>query len=176
MDDWMLREALGFTDDDLVANRAGTLGPSQLARPAASARRDPRNLVVGGVFVVGLLITVAFILPKYLPQARGVEQYLPVIALVLILIGLDSFLRMMRRRLKASPNQQVLSVEGVVARSTTTPMSGTGVMPTYRMSIGPVTFAFSSPEPLRAFVDGKRYRGYYLGGTSPNLISAEQVS
>ena len=177
MADSTLHEALNFTDDDLAANRAGRLGPSQQGRPArAMGATRTRNLLVGGVFGVGLLLTVAFILPQYVPLSRNVVQYIPVVVLILVFIALDRFLAAMRRRRRvANLDQPVLSVEGTITRSSTVPMSGTGVLPTYQMSIGPVTFAFAGPEPMRPFVDGKRYRGYYISGAVPTLISAEPV-
>jgi hypothetical protein len=176
MVDWTLQEALNFTDEDLVANRAGKLGPSQQGRLATTTGRSQMNLVVGGVFVAGLLLTVAFVLPQYLPFSRSFLQYVPIVVVLLVIVGLDMFLASMRRhRRVARLDQPVLLVEGAVTRSSTAPMSGIGVLPTYRMSIGPVTFAFASPEPMRAFVNSKRYRGYYVSGAVPTLVSAEPV-
>jgi hypothetical protein len=175
MVDSTLQEALNFSDEDLVANRAGKLGPTQQGR--VTKRRGPStNLVVGGVFAVGLLVTLAFILPQYVPLARNVVQFVPVVVLILVFIGLDRFLASLRRRRReALLDQPVLSVEGAIERSSTAPMSGTGVLPVYRMSIGPVTFSFSGPEATRPFVNGRRYRGYYVSSPVPTLVSAEPV-
>jgi hypothetical protein len=174
MADAMLQQALNFTDDDLAANRAGRLGPSQRGRNTGSATGRMTKFAVAGVFIVGVLLTVAFILPQYVPASRGFLQFVPVIVLIAIAVVLERFLAYLRRRRQTpQADQRVLSVEGAIARTTTTPMSGTGVLPEYRMSIGPMTFAFAGPEPMRPFVDGTRYRGYYLPGTAPTLLSAE---
>jgi hypothetical protein len=49
------------------------------------------------------------------------------------------------------------------------------LMPMFRLTVGKVTFPLSSQQQLDGFVDGANYRCYYVKGTLPVLISAEEL-
>jgi hypothetical protein len=64
MADGALQAALNFTDDDLVANRAGRLSPTQQTRMTkAQGQGQIGNIVFGIVFVVILAAIALFVLP-----------------------------------------------------------------------------------------------------------------
>jgi len=176
MADPTLREALNFTDEDLAANRSGKLGPTQQGRMTKSkGRSQVVNLVSGAVFVVIMIVIAAYVLPMYLtgPAASAA----PIIVVVLIVVvGIIAFTIVRGRRKLARLDGAVLMTEGVAsARHGMAPMSGGAMMPMYRLSVGNVTFALATPEPMRAFTNGKLYRAYYVQGTLPVLVSAEPV-
>jgi len=176
MADPTLHEALNFTNDDLVANRAGKLGPTQQARLTKSkGRSQVVNLISGAVFLVIIIVIAVYVLPMYLtgPAASAA----PIIVIVLIVVaGIIAFTIFRSRRKLARLDGAVLMTEGEAStRTGMAPISGGAMMPMYRLSIGTVTFALATPEPMRAFTNGHLYRGYYVQGTLPILVSAEPI-
>ncbi|MEO8261475.1 MAG: hypothetical protein ABI566_02805 [Pseudolysinimonas sp.] len=176
MADPTLQEALEFTDDDLVANRAGKLGPTQQGRMTTTKGRSQLvNLISGAVFLIIMAVIAAYVLPMYLtgPAASAA----PIIVVVLIVVvGIIGFTSIRSRRKLARLDGAVLMTEGEAsARSGMAPISGGAMMPLYRLSVGKVTFALATPEPMRAFTNGAHYRAYYVQGTLPILVSAEPI-
>jgi hypothetical protein len=45
----------------------------------------------------------------------------------------------------------------------------------HRLTVGGVTFPIPSGDQLAAFTAGRRYRVYYVKGTLPMVVSAEQM-
>jgi hypothetical protein len=178
MSDPTLQAALNFTDDDLVANRAGKLGPTQQGRMTKTKGvSQVTNLIFGAVFLVIIVVIAVYVLPQYLSSSVG-AQAVPIIVGVLILVLLIIALTIFRSRRKLGRlDGAVLMTEGEAsARQGLAPISGGAMMPMYRLSVGKVTFALATPEPMRAFTNGKQYRAYYVQGTLPILVSAEPVA
>lgn len=176
MADLTLQEALEFTDEDLAANREGRLGPTQQGRlTKTKGRSQVMNIVTGAVFLVIVMVIAVYVLPTYLTGPAA--QAAPIIVAVLILVVLIMGFTVWRSRRKLSRlDGAVLSTTGEAsARQGMTPISGGRMMPMYRLSIGEVTFALSTPEPMQAFVNGDQYRAYYVRGTLPVLVSAEKL-
>lgn len=176
MADPTLQQALNFTDEDLVANRAGRLGPTQQGRMTKTrGRSQVTNLIFGAVFLVIMVVIAAYVLPNYLTGPASSAA--PIIVVVLIVVvGIIAFTIFRSRRKLTRLDGAVLMTEGEAsARQGLAPVSGGAVLPMYRLSIGKVDFALATPEPMRAFVNGKHYRGYYVQGTLPILMSAEEV-
>jgi hypothetical protein len=69
----------------------------------------------------------------------------------------------------------VLTVEGVANTRARAFAGEDTVDMIFRLSIGKMTFAVPGPQQLDAFEDGKTYRGYYVKGTLPILVSAEAL-
>jgi uncharacterized membrane-anchored protein len=97
-----LQSAFDFTDDDLVANRAGRLSPTQQARMSKrGGRAQIANLVFGAMFLVILVIIAIVVLPGVLaPQPAGSSAVSPgIIALVLVgVLGVVVFSLLRTRR------------------------------------------------------------------------------
>jgi len=181
MADAALQAALDFTDDDLVANRAGRLSSAQQARMTKTQGQGQiANIVFGIIFVV-IIAVIAFIVlpPLFAPQPEHSSAIPPgiiilVVIVVLGIIGL-SFLRT-RRKLRGVTGA-VLMAEGEAKGNikATGNVEDAGMMMMYRVKVGSITFAVSRPDQVAAFHDGARYRAYYVKGTLPILVSAEAV-
>jgi len=181
MADGALQAALNFTDDDLVANRAGRLSPAQQTRMnKMQGQSQVANIVFGIIFVLILIGIAIFVLPPlFAPQpahSSAVPPGIIVIGVVVVLaIIVFSFLRS-RRKLRGV-NGAVLATEGEAKGNVkaTGNVDQGGLMMMYRIKVGSVTFAVSRPDEVAAFQDGARYRAYYVQGTLPILISAEPL-
>ncbi|MCU1417046.1 MAG: hypothetical protein JWP32_1220 [Schumannella sp.] len=174
MADAALEAALKFTDEDLVANRAGRLGPTQQGRMTTmKGRSQVVNLAFGAVFLVVIVAIAAYVLPNYLTGAAASAAPI-IVVVVIVVIGLMAFTFFRSRRKLGRMDGAVLMTEGEASgRMGMAPVADSAVLPVYRLSVGKVTFALSTPEPLQAFTNGKRYRAYYVQGTLPILVSAE---
>jgi hypothetical protein len=176
-----LNTAFDFTDDDLVANRAGRLSPAQQARMSKlRGRAQVANLVFGAVFVVILVVIAIIVLPGVLaPQPAGSSAVPPgIIALVLAgVLGVIVFSVFRSRRKLQGVAGAVLTTEGEAkTRSGSVEVGdGAGEAAVYRLTVGSVTFPLSSADQLAPFLQGTRYRVYYVKGTLPVVVSAEAV-
>jgi hypothetical protein len=176
-----LQSAFDFTDDDLVANRAGRLSPTQQARMSKMrGRAQVANLVFGAVFVVILIVIAVVVLPGVLaPQPAGSSAVPPgIIALVLVgVLGIIVLSVLRSRRKLQGVAGAVLTTEGEAkTRSGAVDVGdGAGTASIYRLTVGSVTFPLSSADQLAPFESGKRYRVYYVKGTLPVVVSAEPV-
>ncbi|CAN5445165.1 hypothetical protein BH09ACT4_BH09ACT4_04630 [soil metagenome] len=181
MSDAALQAALNFTDDDLVANRAGMLSPAQQGRMTkAKAQSQVINLVFGAVFLVIIIVIGAYVLPQYMAASDAGGTSAPptgiIVAVLLVVVAIIAFTVWNSRRRLARLNGAVLMTEGEASgRQGMAPVADAAVLPVYRLSVGKVTFALATPEPLAAFTNGKQYRAYYVKGTLPILVSAEPV-
>jgi hypothetical protein len=176
MADPTLQEALNFTDEDLAANREGRLGPTQQGRlTRTKGRSQVINLVSAAVFVVIMIVIGVYVLPMYLtgPSAQAAPIIVGVLIAVVLIILLTTWRS--RRKLARLDGPVIWTAGEASARMGGAQVSGGALMPMYRLSIGEVTFALASPEPMRAFVNGHQYRGYYVQGTTPVLVSAEKL-
>lgn len=176
-----LNSAFDFTDDDLTANRAGRLSPAQQARMSKlRGRAQVANLVFGAVFVVILVVIAVIVLPGVLaPQPTGSSAVPPgIIALVLVgVLGIVVLSVLRSRRKLQGVAGAVLTTEGEAkTRSGLVDVGeGTASAAIYRLTVGKVTFPLSSAEQLAPFTEGRRYRVYYVKGTLPVVVSAEEV-
>jgi hypothetical protein len=180
-----LQAAFGFTPADLVENRAGKLSPTQHSLMAVHSKRGKTfNLGMGVFFVVFVIIIVVVVLPRMnssTGSSSSTSSAVPpgvifgVLAIVALVVGLS--LVRTRRGMERLTTGAVQSVEGpaktkATARGNVDQMT---VMPVYRLTVGKVTFPLSNGQQLSAFDEGATYRCYYIKGTLPVLISAEQV-
>ncbi|MEO6532972.1 MAG: hypothetical protein ABIO06_05285 [Pseudolysinimonas sp.] len=181
MADGALQAALNFTDDDLVANRAGRLSPTQQTRMTKMQGQSQIGNIVFGIIFVVILAVIAFVVlpPLFAPQPANSSAVSPgiiilVVVVVLGVIGL-SFLRT-RRKLRGVTGT-VLATEGEAKGNVkaTGNVEDAGMMMMYRIKVGSVTFAVQRADQVAAFTDGARYRAYYVKGTLPILISAEPL-
>jgi hypothetical protein len=180
-----LQSAFNFTPADLVENRAGKLSASQHSHIAVqSSRGKSYNLAMGGVFVVFVVIIVTVVLPKMSSNSSstsGSSSTVPpgVIFGVLAAVALLVIVTLLRTRrgMNRLTTGAVQSVEGS-ARTRARALGNIDqmdVMPVYRLTIGKMTFALTNALQLNAFDEGVTYRCYYVKGTMPVLISAEQL-
>jgi hypothetical protein len=175
-----LNTAFDFTDDDLVANRAGRLSPTQQGKMSKlRGRAQVANLVFGAIFVVIIVVIAVIVLPGVLaPQPAGSSAVPPgLIALVLVgVLGIIVFSVLRGRRKLQGVAGAVLTTEGEAkTRSGMVEVGDGGMGAIYRLTVGKVTFPLSSPDQLAPFTDGTRYRVYYVRGTLPVVVSAEAV-
>lgn len=170
-----------FTDEDLVANRAGRLSPTQQARMTKKrGQAQVVNLVFGAIFLVILVVIAIIVLPGLLaPQPAGSSAVSPgIIALVLVVVLGIIVLSVLRSRRKLQGVAgAVLTTEGEAkTRSGMVEVGdGAGAAAVYRLTVGSVTFPLSSAAQLSPFTKGQRYRVYYVRGTLPIVVSAEAV-
>ena len=181
MADAALQAALNFTDDDLVANRAGKLSPSQQTRMnKAQGQGQIGNIVFGIIFVVILVVIAIVVLPPlFAPQPEHSSSVPPgiIILVIVVVLGIVGFSFLRTRRKLRGVSGAVLATEGEAKGNVkaTGNVDQMGVMMAYRIKVGSVTFAVSRPDQVAAFHDGARYRAYYVQGTLPILISAEAL-
>lgn len=181
MADGALQTALDFTDDDLVANRAGRLSPTQQARMTkAQGQGQIGNIVFGIIFVVMMVVIAIVVLPPLLAPQPAHSSAVPpgiVVLGVVVVLGVIGFSFLRTRRKLRGVNGAVLAVEGEAKGNVkaTGNVDQGGLMMMYRIKVGSVRFAVSRADQVAAFRDGARYRAYYVQGTLPILISAEPL-
>jgi hypothetical protein len=181
MADGALQAALNFTDDDLVANRAGRLSPTQQTRMTkAQGQGQIGNIVFGIVFVVILAAIALFVLPPlFAPQPANSSAIPPgiIILVVVVVLGIIGFSFLRTRRKLRGVSGAVLATEGEAKGNikATGNVDQMGMMMMYRIKVGSVTFPVSTADQVTAFHDGARYRAYYVQGTLPILMSAEPL-
>ncbi|MEP6478596.1 MAG: hypothetical protein ABJB03_04340 [Rhodoglobus sp.] len=177
-----LEMALGFTPEDLTSNRAGKLSPTQQVKMTKNrGRSQVINLVMGGIFIVFLIVIGVVVLPGLMAPQPANSSAIP----APIIIGVGAFVALIivftvfrSRRKITGMDGAVLSVEGVVktrsgAFGDANQFASTGMV--YRVKIGSKTFAVSTQAQVDAFDDGKTYRGYYVDSTVPILVAAEEI-
>jgi len=175
-----LQSVFEFTDDDLVANRAGRLSPAQQPRMAKKqGRAQTANIIFGVGFVVILVVIAIIVLPSVLaPQPAGSSAVPPgLIALVLVaVLGIVvlSFVRT-RRKMRGVSGAVFMTEGAAKTRARMVDVADIGDAAMYRLTVGKVTFPLSSGEQMAAFTEGQRYRVYYVKGTLPVVVSAEAV-
>lgn len=181
-----LQNALDFTAADLDANRTGRLSDSQQQHMNLQSKRGKSyNLVMGGVFLVFAIIIVTVVLPKLNDNSSsgtsGSSSSVPpwiifVVLAVVALIVLRTLLKT-RKGMGRVAAGAVLSVEGPAKTKATNRGNVDQMMSMaiFRLKVGKVTFPLSSARQLGGFVDGVNYRCYFVRGTLPVLISAEEI-
>lgn len=181
MADGALQTALDFTDDDLVANRAGRLSPTQQARMTkAQGQGQIGNIVFGIIFVVIMVVIAIVVLPPlFAPQPANSSAVPPgiIVLVVVVVLGIMAFSFLRTRRKLRGVSGAVFSTEGEARGNVkaTGNVDQMGMMMMYRIKVGSVTFAVSRADQVAAFQNGARYRAYYVKGTLPILLSAEPL-
>lgn len=173
-----LQAALDFTPDDLVANRAGRLSPSQQARMTkAQGQGRVFTIIMAVVIVVIIVVIAATVLPSVLaPQASGSSAISPgiIIAVIVVVAAIMALSLLRTRRGMTRLTGPVLSVTGIVhtsARGFEDETVGGGAV--FRVKVGNVSFPVMGPAQVDAFEYGKNYRAYYVKSTLPVIIAAE---
>jgi membrane protein implicated in regulation of membrane protease activity len=181
MADAALQAAFQFTDDDLVANRAGRLSPTQQARMSvAKGRSQVANVIFGAIFLVIIVVIAVVVLPPLLAPRPANSSAVPpgIIVLVLVVVVGIIALTIFRSRRKLNRlDGAVHMTEGPAKtrRGTTGAVDDMVAMNVYRLTVGSVTFPLSTAAQLAPFTDGQRYKVYYVKGTLPIPVSAEAV-
>jgi hypothetical protein len=175
-----LQAALDFTPDDLVANRAGRLSPSQQSRMSKSQGRGRIfTIVMAVVAVVAIVVIAATVLPGLLaPQPASSSAVPPgiIVAVIVVVAALMALSLLRTRRGLGRMTGPVLSVEGVAkTRAREFEDETMGGLATFRVRVGNVTFPVFGAAQVGAFEDGKTYRAYYVKTTLPVIVSAEAV-
>lgn len=160
-----LSEALQFTEEDIAANREGSLSPAQQARLRRGFRR---TLIAGiiGIIVIGLGATTLIFLGQ---QNNSMVLVVLGIALTVLNAFIVGFLVRSRLRLQSDLTHPVKMQDGIVSRT----LRISGRSPTYILKfegdeiiVNKVTF--------NAFIDGAVYK-LYRTAASETLITAELV-
>lgn len=178
-----LPEVLGFSAEELAANRAGELSDRQLARLRGSlagprARSGSRTLVITAAIVV--VLVAAAVLPRLAGSHGRSSAELPFLVAAVILIALLMWRSAARAGQSAGQlaGGPVSQAEGV-ARTRRHGVVGAGQEPATQarceLSIGGTRFLVST-SVLAAFTDGRAYRAYYVGqGPRATIVSAERI-
>lgn len=183
-----LAEALGFSADELAANRAGELSDRQLtrlreARAEQRARSGGRTRTAAITAAIVLVLVAAVVLPRLFGSGGKSSADIPFLVAAVILIGL----LMWRSASRAVTSVSSLSggalsqAEGVAKTrrqgAAAGPAVAAGQFPQARcdLSVGGTRFTVSAAV-LAAFTDGRAYRAYYVGqGPRATILSAEQI-
>ncbi|MCW2799012.1 MAG: hypothetical protein JWQ70_484 [Aeromicrobium sp.] len=183
-----LQAALDFTPADLESNRAGRLSDTQQTFMDKESKKGKAFILgMGGVFVVFVIIIITVVLPKMnsnsTDSTTGSSSAVPpgiifAVLAVVALIVLASVLRG-RRGMGNIATSAVLSVEGPArisakVRGNVTDNMMLVPMAVYRVKVGKVKFPLNGKK-YSGFVNGVNYRCFYVKGTLPILISAEEI-
>ena len=183
-----LQAALDFTPADLESNRAGRLSDSQQTFMDKESKKGRAfSLGMGGLMVVFVIIILTVVVPKMnsnsTDSSTGSSSAVPpgiifAVLAVVALIVLWTVLRS-RRGFGNMATSAVLSVEGPAkvrakVRGNVTDNIMLVPMAVYRVKVGKVNFPLDAKK-YSGFVDGINYRCFYVKGTLPILISAEEI-
>lgn len=169
-----LGRAHGFTKEELEANRAGVIHPSQLARARRGSVSGPVfwALFVTAILVGGLGGAWAFVDGSSAPLSRVDRNALIAILLATALgattfaaIGVTSVRRSARRR-EAFRTGAVTVVEGLVAKG-----GVRGNASTFWLDLGGKRF-FVGRHTWQLVTHGATYRGYVIAG---QMVTFEPV-
>jgi hypothetical protein len=175
-----LKQVLGFTDEDLAANRAGQLSGAQGARIGQTMASARSFSTVSSIVVVIFLVVIGIVLLPTMMHSAGSSQVVPMmIGSLVIVVAVIGLLTMRnRRRMGAMASGGVQRVQGPAvtrARHVGGGDDGPGGYQ-YTVTIGGVRFFVSGPPVLSAFQDGRQYIAYYTGrGITAMLLAAEPV-
>jgi hypothetical protein len=195
-----LADALGFSGEELAANRAGELSSRQLARlREARARQRARSGTRSRTLVITAAIVVVLVAAAVLPRLTGSHGKssadVPFLVAAVILIALLMWRSAARAGNSASriAGGAVSQAEGVAktrrhglgdashgvaadpAAAADPTVSGGDVQARGELSIGGTRFLVTA-SVLEAFTDGRAYRAYYVGqGPHATIVSAEQI-
>lgn len=183
-----LGAAIGFSAEELAANRAGELSSRQLAELRASRARQrersgsrARTLTITAAIVV--VLVAAAVLPRLTGSNGKSSAALPFVAVAVILVALLLWRSAARAgqsvgQLAGGPVSQA---EGVAKtrRPVGTGAAATAAWPGQdarcELSIGGTRFLVTETV-LAAFTHGRAYRAYYVGhGPHATILSAEQI-
>ena len=186
-----LGEALGFSADELAANRAGELSGRQLMMLRESRARQrqrsggrARALTITAAIVV--VLVAAAVLPRLAGSNGKSSGSLPFVAVAVILIGLLMWRSAARAGQSVGPltGGAVSQAEGVAKTRRHGGPAGTAghsaapgsdQAARCELSIGGTRFLVTEAV-LAAFTDGRAYRVYYVGqGLRATIVSAEQI-
>lgn len=191
-----LMQALNFTERDLMLNRAGQLGPEQVAALGTMLHGSKRVLlqIVLFVVVIGaagviLLLTQQDIVSS-LQETLKDENGWVVLAIPGAVLGVWALMVLVAllRRPRVRPDMPVYSVEGTAAvRQMFLPPGSTaniiaqqvdGDVASFKLSIDRTVF-FVVPLIAQGFVAGQMYRAYYIqfgrGKHGRYLVAAERL-
>ena len=159
-----LEAALGFSVDDLAANRAGRLSESQKQRLTRGWRRT-LWIVIGVVVLFGLIATTLLFLAQRHGSAilTGIGIIITIINATIVGLGAQSYLRTSGD----VRGGQVATISGVVGHT----IRVTGRVLTYILKVDGQEIMVSKPV-FYAVEDGKAYR-FYRAPASKTLLSAE---
>jgi uncharacterized integral membrane protein len=174
-----LQAAFNFTPADLPDNRAGKLSPTQQARMSVTKGRGQIvNIVMGVIFIAFIVVIAVVVLPQVTasqdPNSSAVPSWI-IVLVIAVVVGIIALSFLRTRRKLTNLTGEVLTVEGVANTRARAFAGEDTVDMIFRLSIGKMTFAVPGPQQLDAFEDGKTYRGYYVKGTLPILVSAEAL-
>jgi hypothetical protein len=188
-------QLLGFSDDELVLNRAGRLSPRQAEALRVARRGGNRYLIFVLLFMVAFVVVIlAVVVPKATKHSgtsgssnvNVTPIIIGVLAFVALVVGLS--MARTRARLRRLASGVVLAVSGP-ARTKARRMGGNvnldaggggyGGGMRYELSIGATTFFVRGPDVLAAFDDGGTFRAYYAAGgghaVMNRLLSIEPI-
>jgi hypothetical protein len=160
-----LTSALGFTADELAANRENRLSTAQEERLRHAARRL-LVIGIGGIIVIGLGAAVLIFIAQ---QNNSAILFLIGVVLTIVNAAIVGLLVQNRLRSQSDLTQPVRTQEGIVHRT----LRISGRTPTYILRIGNEQIIVNKPT-FNAFIDGAVYKLYRTAG-SKALISAELV-
>lgn len=160
-----LTAALGFTADDLAANREGRLSETQRDRLQRAYRRL-FWIGIGGIIVIGLGAAVLIFIAQ---QNNSSILFLIGVVLTIVNAAIVGLLVQNRLRSQSDRSQPVRVQEGIIHRT----LRISGRTPTYILRIGGEQVIVNKPA-FNAFIEGAVYRLYRTAG-SKALLSAELV-
>lgn len=164
--------AFDFTEEDLLANRAGRLSNQQnerLDEYLSVAKKRSRFALIVGVGSVLIMFGIAFFVePDQFPQAL---PYLSIAAALYLVIFL-AFMIVDFNRLRRLDAREVQTVEGVAQLSSKKLKHGRWTV--YYVVVDKIQFQIHRDQ-FEAFQDGARYKVFFLNHPPTHwVLSVEQ--
>jgi hypothetical protein len=180
-----LAEVLGFSGDELAANRAGELSDRQLARLRESRARQRttsggRTRTVAITAAIVAVLVAAAVVPRLAGSHGRSAADIPYLVAAVILIGLLMWRSAARAgtsvsRLTGGVVNQAEGVAKVRRPGAGAEAAGPAGEARCELSIGGTRFLVSAAV-LAAFADDRAYRAYYVGdGPKATIVSAERL-
>lgn len=174
-----LKWAVGFTDEDLQANRMNQLGPSQIEKYGRASANPAclglfMLLLMLGIFgTIGLVFVGSGSFQAIAREPGALVMVIVVLGLVILLIG-ASVVNSQRAMSRISI---VHSVDGVCQISRVRRRYGTYRGPSYALYLGKKVFSLIGDQ-REGFIPGQAYRVYYIvfPGRINMILSAERIN
>jgi hypothetical protein len=160
-----LSSALGFTADDLAANREGRLSAAQQERLRRASRRF---LVIGIISIIAIGLGAA-VLIFIAQQNNSAILYLIGVVLTIVNAAIVGLLVQNRLRSQSDLSHPVRVDEGIVNRT----LRISGRTPAYILKLKDERIIVNKPT-FNAFIEGAVYR-LYRAASSKAVLSAELV-
>jgi len=160
-----LQQALGFTSDELAANRNGQLTPGQIEKLSRSVRGQE----TGCLILIPIISFFAAVVGFGIGQTWVAGVATLIMALIILAI---LYLFVVRRSGRTLHSGMVRKITGIASVRVSTSRSASSSTTSYIVQIGSESF-FVSRQVYAAFKEGKSYTVYYVVLVGQSIVSAD---